>query len=181
MELARRILDPIVNALLLVAGLAIVLMMLVMVADAGARSLFNGTLAGSQEFTANYFMVAVTFLPLACVQRAKGHVIIELFTGWLPARIVAGIDAAVYVACAAAALVFCYAAYFKALAMTRADEYAVGTILVTIWPTRWLVVVGAFVLALYLLLNAAQEACAAITGNRAGSAPQGHAHALDVD
>ena len=181
MRVARGILDPIANLLMLVAGISIVLMMIVVVADAGARGLFNGTVAGSQEFTANYFMVAVTFLPLACVQRAKGHVIIELFTGWLPARIVAGLDAVVYLACAAATLVFCYATYFKALAMTRADEYAVGTIIVTIWPSRWLVVAGAVMLALYLLLNAAQEIYAAMTGKPAPGAAQGHAHALDVD
>jgi TRAP-type C4-dicarboxylate transport system permease small subunit len=180
MGLARRILDPIANVLLLAAGVSIVLMMLIVVGDAGMRGLFNGTLPGSQELTANYFMVAVTFLPLACVQREKGHVIIELFTGWLPPRIVASLDAVVYLACAAGTLVFCYATYFKALAMTRAGEYAVGTVIVTIWPTRWLVVAGALVLALYLLLNAAEEARTAVSGKPApGGARLGHA--LDVD
>ncbi|MBN8916879.1 MAG: TRAP transporter small permease [Rhizobiales bacterium] len=180
MGLARRILDPVANLLLLAAGVSIVLMMVIVVADAVARSLFNGTVPGSQELAANYFMVAVTFLPLACVQRDKSHVIIELFTGWMPPRAVASLDAVVYLACASGTLVFCYATYFKALAMTRAGEYAVGTVIVTIWPTRWLVVAGALVLALYLLLNAAEEARAAILGRPAPGGAR-HGHALDVD
>ncbi len=171
MGLARRILDPIANVLLCVAGLSVIAMMLIVVADAGARTLFNGTVAGSQEMTANYFMVAVTFLPLASVQHHRGHVIIELFTGWLPERVLQAMDAVVYIACAGVALTFCYATYYKALAMTRAGEFAIGTVIVTIWPTRWLVVAGVLVLALYLLLNAAENVAAAVTGKSSVPAP----------
>lgn len=179
MGLARRILDPIASVLLFVAGASAIAMMLIVTADAGARGLFNGTVPGSQEMTANYFMVAVTFLPLASVQRNKGHVIIELFTGWLPERVQRAIDAVVYLACAGVALVFCYAAYYKAVAMTRADEFAVGTVIVTIWPTRWALFAGVLVLALYLLLDAAENAREAITG-RPLAQPR-HAAIADVD
>ena len=162
----RRILDRLSDILMLISGISIMLMMLVVVSDAFMRGLFNSSVPGAEELSSNYFMVAVTFLPLAFVQRVKGHVIIELFTANLSPRAIAGFDALVHFACAIGSLIFCWAAYGKAMAMTRAGEYAIGTVLVTIWPTRWMVVVGMLVLALYLLLQAVDDARTALAHPR---------------
>ncbi|MDI1343663.1 MAG: TRAP transporter small permease [Pseudolabrys sp.] len=158
----RRVLDWLVDALMVIGSVSIVLMMFVVMSDAVARGLFGASVPGAEELTSNYFMVAVTFLPLACVQREKNHIIIELFTSGLSPRTIAAIDAIVYFLCGIGALIYCYAAFGKAVAMTRADEYAVGTILVTIWPTRWMLVIGMLVLALYLLLQAIDDARTAL-------------------
>ncbi len=56
---AQRILAWVINALLVVSGVCIVLMMLVVVADAFMRGVFNSTLPGAEEYSSNYFMVAV--------------------------------------------------------------------------------------------------------------------------
>lgn len=162
MAATRRVLDLIVNALLLIGGVCIVLMMFVVVGDAFMRGVFNSTFPGAEEFSSNYFMIAVTFLPLAYVQKIKGHVIIELFTSSLPPRGIAGLDAFVGFACGIGALIFCWAASGKAAAMTRAGEYAVGTILVTVWPTRWMLAVGVFALAVALLFHAVEDARVAV-------------------
>ncbi|MFA6264116.1 MAG: TRAP transporter small permease [Pseudolabrys sp.] len=155
---SRRILDLIVNAMLIVSGICIVLMMLVVVADAAMRGLFNSTFPGAEEYSSNYFMVAVTFLPLAFVHRIRGHVIIELFTTRLSPRGIAGLDAAVGFFCGLGALIFCWATTGKAITMTREGEYAIGSILVTVWPTRWMLVFGIFVLAVALCFQALEDA-----------------------
>jgi len=48
-----------------------------------ARYIFNSPTQSSLEIT-EYFLVAMGFLPLAAISRAKGHVAVDLMTAQLP-------------------------------------------------------------------------------------------------
>lgn len=153
----RRIIDTLSIVLMLASAAAIALMMVQIVADAAARNIFSSMVPGTTEIVSYYYMVSVTFLPLAYIQGLRGHVIIELFTTGLtpPAR--ATIDGVVGLLCAAGMAYFAYAAAWKAELMTQAGEYVIGTVLVTTWPARWFVVSGTGLLSAMFLLHAIDD------------------------
>src|SRR5699024_448878 len=117
------------------------------------RFVLGGQLAGTYITVASYYMIAATFLPLAFVEKVHGHIMIELFTYRLPPRTIAAIDFIVHFFCSIE-LGFCgYAIVFKSLSMTKAAEYAIGSITLIVWPSRWFIVAGAFVFAAYMFLR----------------------------
>ncbi|MGQ0510714.1 MAG: TRAP transporter small permease [Betaproteobacteria bacterium] len=86
--------DVLIDALAIIAGALIVLLMALVVVDVVARSLRVFTLPWSLEAT-EYMLYAVTFLGAPWVLRERGHIAIELVVERLPARgrAVAGIIA----------------------------------------------------------------------------------------
>ena len=78
MSFLARLLDKSTDATSAIAGVFVVVMMLHIVADVLAKWLFNYPIVGTLEIVANYYMVALIFLPLAYVQRAGGHIIVEV-------------------------------------------------------------------------------------------------------
>ncbi len=176
MTVLGRVLDWLSNALVVVAGVAIVLMMLHIVGDATMRTVFNSTLPGTNEYVSYYYMVCVVFLPLAYIQRHRGHVIIELFTTGLSPRAIATFDALVFLFGALVMAYFCYAAAWKATAMTRNGEYVLGMILLVTWPARWLVVIGTGLTSLCFALQAVEEALVAGGRRAPRSVPDGPVH-----
>ena len=157
MHLLRRVLDAMSSLLLFVGGVAVMLMMLQIVTDATLRTFFGTSVPGTPEFVAFYYMVAVTFLPLAYIQRTRSHVIIELFTSGLRPRAIAWIECAIFFLAAVAMAFFCAAATGKAIAMTAIGEYVIGMTLIVTWPARWLLALGTGLTSLYLFLNTVDE------------------------
>lgn len=157
-------LDIISNSLLAVSCLAVVAMMLQVTADAFLRTFFHWSVPGTEEIVSAYYMVAVAFLPLAYVQRERGHVMIELFTMRLSPRTNAFLDSAVFTICGIGLAIFTYASVLKAVAMTEESEILIGTVDVTVWPSRWFVPAGCGAMALYMWLQALQEFTWALRG-----------------
>jgi TRAP-type C4-dicarboxylate transport system permease small subunit len=127
-----------------------------------------------------YYMTAVVFLPLAYVQRERGHVMIELFTMWVPNRGKAAIDGTVLLACAAALCVFTYATYEKAVEMTARHEIWVGLLDVYVWPSRWFLPIGLGLMALYMIFQSVREYLYAFGGGH-GTGHQEPRHAEDSE
>ena len=61
------------------------------------RTAFKLTIPGTEETVSAYYMIACAFLPLAWVQRGRAHVSVEVFTLWMPPRMLALLDGLVYV------------------------------------------------------------------------------------
>lgn len=170
----RWLLDALALALMVVGGVALVLMMLQIVGEAVMRTAFDSSLIGTMEIVSYYHMVAVTFLPLAYIQRERGHVIIELFTQGLPVRTVAAIDAMVCLAGAVAMAVFCYAAWGRAVHMTAIGEFVIGLTIIVTWPGRWLIVLGTGMLSFYFLVSAIEDALVALGRRKPPAEGGGH-------
>ena len=166
------------KALMLIAGLAMVLMMVQICADAALRTLFDSSVPGTLEIVSYYYMVSVVFLPLAYIQLHRGHVIIELFTSGLSTRTNAAIDGIVYTLAAIALAYFSMAAFEKAIAMTQLGEFVLGVILVYTWPARWLVVAGTGLMSIVYALSAIEEFAVAFgkTNPENPEPPHGKAH-----
>ena len=150
----RKLLYGLSNALGLLGGIALVLMMLHVNLDVFGRFLLNSPVPGTLEIVSNYYMVAVVFLPLALVERQNAHISVELLSQHLPRgpRLLliglASVAAAVYFAA------FTWQTWLDALAKYRIGEYIRGQILIVNWPSRFLLPVGCALITLLLVWKA---------------------------
>ena len=127
------------------------LMMLHVTADALARW-FSITLFGTIEIVSNYYMVALTYLPLAWIVKNEGHIFVELFTRNLSARSLLRIDTWVAVLTLAYVIVVTWKTLESALEQTAIREQAESALgFISIWPSRWFVVIGFACFALQLI------------------------------
>jgi len=156
--MARRILDGAANLLAIVAGVALILMMLHIVVDVVLRAFVNRPLHATVEIVSTYYMVAVVFLPLALVERLNAHIVVELLTQHLPRRAQLLLMAVVALAAAAYFGAFAWQTWGDAVSKYRVGEVLLGNVPVTVWPTRFYVPVGCGLIALLLLHKAARLA-----------------------
>jgi TRAP-type C4-dicarboxylate transport system permease small subunit len=81
MTALRRLLDRLTDAF--TAAFLSVVMMVHVTLDVAGRNLFNAPIVGTIEIVSAYYMAPLAFLPLAIITRERGHIIVELFTGWM--------------------------------------------------------------------------------------------------
>lgn len=149
-----RILAGASTVLAWIAGVALILMMLHIAADVVARYIFNAPLHGTVEIVSAYYMVAVVFLPLAMIERSNGHIVVELVTQHLPRR---GQDVLIGIIALASALyfgAFTWRTWGDALNKYAVGESALGTVQVTVWPTRFYLPIGCGLITIVLLHKA---------------------------
>lgn len=151
---SRKILDGLTNILMAIGALSILLMMFQITLEVMLRTLFKDTIPGTEEIVSTYYMIGCAFLPLAWVQRERGHVIVELFTIWLSPRAAAALDGVVTLICAAGIAIFFFAGVEKAVAMTAQGEILIAMIDVVVWPSRWLLPAGLGTMLIYMLVHA---------------------------
>jgi TRAP-type C4-dicarboxylate transport system permease small subunit len=148
----RRALDRVVTVLNGCAELATALMALTVVADVTCRFVLNVVLEAGAETVAYYFMVALTFLPLAHITREDGHLKAEFFTRGLSARGRAILEGIVLLVLFGFMAMLCWQTTLAAIDKTEVGEIiqAAQTTL-QVWPARWVLPVGAAVMAIYAL------------------------------
>lgn len=143
-----------INALTLLAGAAMLLMMLHIVIDVAGRMILSHPLDGTTEIVSSYYMVAVIFFPLAYVCHNEGHITVELFTRGLPERRVAFIDGIVGIVCLAFTVWFAWESGVSAsISTARNEQWETSVGLLTVWPSRWFIVVGLALMGVYLIIR----------------------------
>jgi TRAP-type C4-dicarboxylate transport system permease small subunit len=143
------------RAFAVVAGVTVLLMMLHVTTDVLTKYLLNMPVVGTLEIVSHYYMVAAIFLPLAAVERRRGHLFVELFTARLGPRAILGLDATGCILGVFFAGAITWMSTIEALRRTRSGEIIDAVYYtIPIWPTRWLVPLGAGLLALMWLLHA---------------------------
>lgn len=151
MSVIKRIFDRLVDAAAWIAGIATVLMMFHVTADVIGRTFFHAPLTGTLEIVANYNMAALAFLPLALIARERGHIFVELFTGWMKPNPRAILDGVVAIVTTVYIAVFTWKAFEVAVDKTRIrDAKEAGFGFVEVWPGRWLVVIGFGLMLVYV-------------------------------
>lgn len=155
------------NVLAYAGGVAIVLMMLHVTAEVASRELFGFPLEGTVEIVSFYDMVAVTFLPLAYVTHREGHIMVELFTRGLRRRRLAGLEAIVGIACLAFVVVFVRETWEAAVGSYESGEmWETADDLITIWPSRFLVPLGAGLMGIYMIYRIVDDIRTALSARR---------------
>ena len=158
MDRLARALDVPINFLMWLACFVGLLMMLHITADVTGRVVFNQPLEGTIEIVSGYYMVAVSFLPLAYISRHEGQIIVELFTRNLAARPLLRLEVAVNVVTVAYLSVFAWKTGEEAVFQTVSREmWETATGFVDIWPSRWALPIGCGLMAIYLALRTALD------------------------
>lgn len=171
MRRIQKALDVIAVLLLWIGAITMILMMLQIMGEVILRTFFRRTIPGTEEIVSAYYMIGCAFLPLAWVQRSRGHVMVTVFTMWLRPRPAAALDAFAYLVCAVATGIYAYAGLHEALAMTREGEILIGTMDVVVWPSRWFVPLGLVGMLFYLVLQAVADLTWAVKGGEPRLAP----------
>lgn len=152
------------HVLLLLSGIALVAMMLQVTGDVVAKYLFHNPIKSTLDVVTYYYMVALTFLPLAAVERGGGHIAVELLTQVFSPR--ARVRVAIL-----SALVSC--AFFGVLGVItlgtaiekfHIGEYVMGTLQLQVWPSRFFVPIGFCLIALVCFAKAVKDAFGLIGG-----------------
>lgn len=165
MRALKRAFDWLVTVSAWIAGIATVLMMLHVTVDVAGRTLFNHPLVGTVEIVSAYHMAALAFLPLALITREKGHIVVELFTGWMQLRWRNLTDGLVAIITLVYVTTFTWKAIEIAIDKTEIREAKeAGTGFVEIWPSRWVVAFGFGMMAVYVLIHMIGDLRAGISG-----------------
>ena len=135
-----------------IGGICTILMMLQIVLDVLWRWIFNHPIGGTVEIVSNYYLVLLTFLPLAMVQLADQHIAVNLFVQLLPSRIRKWLAYLMMTIAFFFSAWLTWASLIEAIASFRMGEVIeTAASVMSIWPSRFVVVVGigfmAFVLA----------------------------------
>lgn len=179
MRAVERAIALVSDALMLVGGIALVLMMTQVTLDVAGKYVLNAPVPVTLEMVSNYYMVAVVFLPLAVVERRNGHIHVELLYALLP-RVARGLLD--LLSCALGIFFFgllTRAAWDVALRKYQVGEYIMGSYHVIIWPSRFLVPLGAALITLVLLLKFLRSAVVLVRPDLAPAEASAGSH-LDV-
>lgn len=146
----------IAQALALIAGVSLILIMLQTVSDIGMSRLFNKPIEGNIEIISGYHMVFVVFLPLAFVELRHEHINADLFVRTFPK----GLQRVVYIFGAVVSLIFfsilIYQTWLDAVESWKISEVVMGSIYVPIWPAKFSLPIGFLAILLAICSNIAQ-------------------------
>ena len=127
-------------------------MMMHVTLDVAGRVIFDHPLSGTIEIVSGYYMVAVTFLPLAYISRKEGQIVVELFTRGLSARSLSRFSRVINVITVAYLFLVAWKTTEMAIEQTlEGENWESATGFITIWPSRWALPIGFGTMAVYIL------------------------------
>lgn len=171
-RMSRRLVEQAAKASYFVAALCILAMMVQVGIDAAARTIFGSPITGTLEIVSNWYMVGITFLPLALIEFRREHLIVELFTQGLSPRRVAVLDALMQTISAILLLVWTASAIEMAVAKTAISESLDAVFFeVPIWPTRWVFAFGTGLCGLAFAVSAIETIWFGLTRRALAPAP----------
>jgi TRAP-type C4-dicarboxylate transport system permease small subunit len=138
----------------IVAGVALVVLMVHVSLSVILRKAFNIDLPGTIEIISNWWMPLILYCGLALTQRKNEHIQVTLITGALSPRLS---RIAHTVACFIAAAMVSYLTFYAvqgAVESFEIREAAVGVVNFPIWPVKALIPLGLVMWTLQLLTDA---------------------------
>ncbi len=160
-ELTRTIekfIRAIALALAVVAGIALLLMMIQTVVDVTMNNLFGGPIEGNLEIMSVYHMVALVFLPLAIVELKHEHITVDLLVRLFPTGVRRVTDTLGYLVSALFFGILMWQTWVDAWESFQMGEILMTSILITIWPAKFSLPIGFAAVMLVSLLHAWQVA-----------------------
>lgn len=146
------------NSLAFIGAIGMVLMVVHVVVDVTGRFVFNHPLTGTLETVTYYYMVMVTVLPFAYVTRRQGQIVVELFTGWMPARWLGLLEAFTALLTLLFLVVFTWKTGQEAIQKTIIGEVRqAGDADLIAWPSRWFLPLGAGTMACAMVLRMIED------------------------
>ncbi|EBA06765.1 TRAP transporter small permease subunit [Sagittula stellata] len=138
-------------AMMMIGCLALIATAFHVTASVVMRYAFNTPLNATLEIGTFYYMVAISFLPLAYTQLGRGHITVDFVAELLPARANKVLQFIADCLMLVFLVLLTRGAWISAIEATRHKEYAfTAKFDLLLWPSRWILVAAmvAFVLVL---------------------------------
>lgn len=133
-----KIVDWLILALGILAGAAVVMMMVHVTANVIMIYVFRQPIPGTLAIVANYYMPLITFLPLAFVERIENHVSVEVLTQFFPLRAQNHLYGWIYVFGLIVCALLAYATWIEALDRFEVRSFRIERgVRVPTWPVRF--------------------------------------------
>jgi len=158
MEFCERWLRRVAMGLTVIAGVALLLMMVQTVVDILMKNFLGRPIEGNLEIISVYHMVAIVFLPLALVELKHEHINVDLLVRLFPSGLRRVTDTVGYLVSAAFFGMLTYQTWIDAVKAFRIDEILMTSILITIWPAKFSLPIGFSAVMLASLLHALRAA-----------------------
>lgn len=146
------------SLLMLGGSVAMAAMMLHICADVLSRRFLGTPIVGTLEYVTYLYMVAVVFLPLGRVQEERGHVIVEVVSQLMPARLSLWVDRGAQLFTLAYVAFIAWWGWTETVRSYSRNE--VVTVVQTdfpLWPTRLLVPLGLAAMVLVILAQVVES------------------------
>ena len=175
-----RVVDMATSALSIVAGIAVVLLMVHVTVDVIFRSGFGISLPGTIAIVQNYYMIFLVCLPLAFVERKDAHISVDVITNLMSRRVQAPLFGWTYLLAALAFGLVAYGSWVEALTQYAVSKFTIEQdIKIPIWIGYFAVPLGYGMGTLYAILRfvrflTARDAPAEIAS--AAGDVEGHGH-----
>lgn len=145
------------TAWLVVAAAIVMLMVVHIIMDVAGKYVFNAPVPGTLDLVANYYMVAVVFLPIAYCELRGRSIAVDLFYQWFPRPLKYLSRVFGAVASLAFFSMLAYQSSLDAVASFAKGEFVDGTFLVVIWPGRFLLPASFWLAVLVLVFRLFEE------------------------
>jgi len=148
----RKILNRLENILLYLACGTTFMMMCLVTADAAGRYLFNRPIAGADEFTEKYLMVATVFFGVCYAYRGGAFIRVTFLADRLPRQAKIVLNSFIQAISILLGIMFVIATVKRAV-LTFADSTTMVVIPIPLGPAYVLIPIGFFLLSLVLILD----------------------------
>jgi TRAP-type C4-dicarboxylate transport system permease small subunit len=136
------------------ASLILLAMMLQVVIDVGMRSFLGAGFPATADIVGRYYMVAVSFLPLAMTEIGRRHISATIFTDSLKGGPRRALQFFCVGASLAAFVLLTYGTGVEALSQTARGAYVeAGLLTIPTWPSYWILPVSFGLMAAVLALR----------------------------
>lgn len=130
----------------------LVLMALQIVIDVFMRNLLGAGFPATAELVSKYYMIAVSFLPVAYAEISRRHVEASIFTDMMPKKLHPPVYLLGFVLSLAVYGILAYGTAKEALVQTGRGAYVeAGTIYFATWPGYWILPVCFVLMAIVLI------------------------------
>lgn len=165
MFLFGRVLSGIITAVTILAGIAVVIMMLNISADVVGRYFFNAPLPATIAFVSNYYMVIAAFIPLALCQKRDAHISVEVFMQLLPQSVQRHAYRWAWLYSAAVFGMLTWVSWIQAESKRSAGTYVLEMgVKLPIWPGYYTLPIGFGLITLVLIY----QFVVYLTGSKSG-------------
>lgn len=155
MNAAFRASDQVIRVLALVAAVGLVVMMLHICIDVVLRATLSRPIPATVEIVSRYYMIAITFLPLAWVERRNGMVSVEIVDAFLPKPVIRFSDVLVALLAAAIYALLAYTSWQLAMRNYTSGTYVMAMrVPVVVWPTYFILPLGFALASIVTLMRA---------------------------
>lgn len=138
----NRILGRITDFFVIIAGLFLLAMMIHVTADVTMKYLLNRPIPGTLEIVSAYYMVGGVFFPLAAVELLRQAIVVDVAYQFMPRGMKAFCMLVALIAAAFVYFMLSWTGFGDAMRSLSIREVMMGTVLVSVWPSRFILPIG---------------------------------------